>query len=230
MIRGIYAAAAGMKAVSIQQDITANNLAHADKPGYRRQLLRYESFGVQPAHYGTNVERFVDFRPGDHVHTGRDLDVALVGDGFFVVDGPAGPHYTRNGVFQTNAAGLLMNMDGYPVQGIGGPIVAPVGTQLFSVLDNGVVLADGQEIGQLRIVQFADNNRLQRIGQTFFRAPQDMPPQASGTEVRGGYRETTNGPMVLEMVQMIHGLRHYEAAQRALNSLNEIVQLSTRPR
>ena len=229
MIRGLYAAASGMKALSIQQDVTARNLAHANKPGFRRQILTFESFVKRDAHLGVQVERVNDFTVGDPQFTQRELDVALTGDGFFVLDGPNGPLYTRSGVFQVNAQGQLITMDGFPVQGVAGPITAPPLTEHFSILDNGIVLADGQQVGQLRIVQFTDNNRLTRAGNTLFRAPNDLPPQPSPTEVRQGYRERSNGPMVLEMVNMIDGLRHYEAAQKALTSLSDVIQLSTRP-
>lgn len=230
MIRGLYSAATGLAATTHRQDVAARNLSNAGKPGFRRHVMQFESFGPRDINLGTNYEVKTDFTPGDHRYTGADLDVALVGDGFFVVNTPQSPLYTRDGSFHINRDRQLVTFDGHPVQGTNGPtIIIPDNTKHVSIDLDGNVHADGEQVGTLRTVQFADNDRLTRAGNAFFQAPPDMPPQDAVTEVRQGYREQSNGPLVTEMVSMIFGLRHFEASQRALRALSDVIQFSTRP-
>ena len=228
MIRGLYSAAGGMQATSQQQDAVAHNLAHSMKPGYLREIVRFDATepadGIQPP--ATSVH--TDFSPGSMNHTGNKLDLALKGPGFFSVQGPTGPVYTRNGVFQMSPNGQLVTVDGLPAMGTGGPIDLPPQALNIEVQNDGTIVADGIEVGQLRIVNFQDPSQLQRAGTTYFTAPPDattgQPP-----EVFQGYKEVSNSTLVQEMVQMIAGVRHFEAAQRALRSIADAVANNTRP-
>jgi flagellar basal body rod protein FlgG len=224
-----------MDVTSIQQDVVARNLAHANQPGYRRQVLSFETFLARNALVGALAELHQDFTPGDPVYTGADLDVALVGDGFFVVEDPSGLLYTRNGTFHRNAQGRLVTFDGRPVLGMPGPrgedlpITIPRTASMISILDNGTVVADRVPVGRLRLARFSDNQRLTRVGTTLFRPPNDLRPQLGVGEVRQGYRERSNGEMVSELMHMVFGFRHYEASERALRSLSDAVEQNTRP-
>ncbi len=228
-----------MDVTSIQQDVISRNLAHANQPGYRRQVLSFETYLARKGLVGATAKLHQDFTPGDPVHTGGDFDVALIDDGFFVVDDPSGPLYTRNGTFHRNAKGQLVTFDGRTVLGTPGtlgpdsPIIIPRDATSISILDNGTVVADNNPVGRLRLVQFENNNKLDRVGTTLFRPPVDMQPQEMTDDadiVRQGYRERSNGEMVSELMHMVFGLRHYEASQRAMRSLSEAIQLDTRPR
>src|SRR5438876_472655 len=105
MVPGLYSVASSMRATERNHEVIASNLANASVPGYRRQVTSVESFGQVierssqgrgRAATGTQINRTEsDFSPGELVHTGRPLDLALRGDGFFVLDGPKGPVYTR---------------------------------------------------------------------------------------------------------------------------------------
>jgi flagellar basal-body rod protein FlgF len=229
LIRGLYSAAGGMQATSLQQDVTAHNLNHAIKPGYRRELLRFDASGRHDDLQGPEASLHTDFGPGSVEYTGNSLDVALEGPGFFSIEGPSGPLYTRCGTFQLNAQGQMVTPEGRIVRGAAGPIAIPAYAANIEILDDGTVVADGAEIDQLNVVAFQNPSDLRRVGTTYFEAPPNSVRSLTGPEVRQGYRELGNTTVVHEMVQMIAGLRQFEAAQRALRSLGDAIALNTRP-
>jgi flagellar basal-body rod protein FlgF len=229
VIRGIYSAASGMQATSQLQDVTAHNLNNAMKPGYQREVLRFQASGPVETLQGPEVTLHTDFIPGNLEYTGNNLDLALGEQGFFVVDGPNGALYTRCGTFTLNGAGQLVTQEGRPVRGTGGTITVPPGTSQIEVLDDGTILADGLELDQVSVVAFQNPNELRRVSTTSFDAPPNAARSTTGPSVRQGYREQGNTTVVHEMVQMISGLRQFEATQRALKSLGDTIGLNTRP-
>jgi flagellar basal-body rod protein FlgF len=225
----MYSAAGGMNATAQQQDAIAHNLAHAVKPGYLREMVRFSVESPAGNLQGPSGALHTDFTPGTMQFTGNKLDLALEGPGFFTVQGPTGPVYTRNGTFQLNEAGRVITMEGLPAMGSSGPIDVPVGTASIEVLSNGAVLADGIEVEQLRVVSFENPGLLQRVGTSYFQAPPNAATLPVAPDVFQGYRELSNSTVVQEMVQMIAGVRHFEAAQRALRSLGDAIAFNTRP-
>ncbi len=219
-----------MQATSLQQDVTAHNLNHAMKPGYQREVLRFDATGPREELLGPDVSLHTDFSPGILEQTGNTFDVALNGPGFFQIQGPNGPLYTRSGTFQLNGQGQIVTPEGRIVRGMAGPIVIPPEAVNIEILDDGTVVADGGEIDQLSVVAFQNPHELSRVGTTTFAAPPNAARSETGPEVRQGYRENGNTTIVHEMVQMIAGLRQFEAAQRALRSLGDTIALNTRPR
>jgi flagellar basal body rod protein FlgG len=209
----------------------ARNLAHVNVPGFRRTELVYETFensnqgrfGIR-SNLGTAVRPpHTDFTPGGIQKTGRPLDLAIQGDGFFEIMAPGGPVYTRNGVFQLNADGELANGEGLAVSGGNAPIVIPPGASpsQISVGRDGSVFVDGVHVGKLLIVRFLDNQRLIPAGTTTFRAPPGMPPETidEGFSIDQGAREMANVSAVDELVRLLIGLRYTEASQRALKTI-----------
>jgi flagellar basal body rod protein FlgG len=229
VIRGLYSAAGGMSATSQQQDAIAHNLAHAVKPGYLREIMRFEAAAPGNEMLGPSTSLHTDFTPGTIQFTGNKLDLALEGPGMFAVQGPTGTTYTRNGVFQMNQSGQVVTMDGLPVLGQSGPIEIPPGTASIEVLGNGAVIADGIELDQFKVVTFENPTELQRIGTSYFQAPPNATTLPVAAMVFQGHRELSNSTLVQEMVQMISGVRHFEAAQRALRSIGDAIAFNTRP-
>lgn len=229
MIRGLYSAAGGMNATAQQQDAIAHNLSHAVKPGYLRELVRFDASGPESQIQGPSTSLHTDFSPGTMQRSANPLDLALEGPGFFTVQGPTGPTYTRSGVFQLNQAGQLVTPEGLAVLGSGGPIDIPTGTASIEVHANGAIVADGVELDRLRIVAFENPNVLQRVGTSYFQAPPDAAKSQVVGDVFQGYREISNSTVVQEMVQMISGVRHFEAAQRALRAIGDAIAFNTRP-
>ena len=240
MFRGLYAAATALDAAAQAQDVTADNLANVTTTGYRQRGVTFETFdrilgrAVEPAgdYVGTRLDRvFHDFRPGPNQPTGAPLDVALAeADKFFVVTGPDGGRLlTRNGSFKLNDQGLLVTQGGYPVQGDAGNISIPPGTAAIHISSDGGVSADGNPLGRLRLIRVGDTSQLTAVSPTLYRIGDEAGAFATGGRVVQGFREGSNVNPADAMVRMIIGNRYYEAAQRALRTISDSVQLNTRP-
>jgi flagellar basal body rod protein FlgG len=239
MLRGLYAAATALDAAQQAHEVTAANLAHASVSGYRQRGVRFETFDrvlnrASPPTgdiVGTRfVTTYIDFQPGALQQTSNPFDLALSEPHqFFTVQGPNGPLYTRNGNFRLNAQGQVVTQSGYPLLADSGEVVVPPNTVRISIASDGSISADGTPAGRVRLVRFADPNRLTPAGPTHFTALPDMPPQEVAGRVLQGYREASNGNAAEGMVSMITATRYYEAAQRVLRAISESVQLNTRP-
>jgi flagellar basal body rod protein FlgG len=243
MIRGIYSAASGLDAYSLNQDVVAENLANASTPGFRQQGVVYQSFDLALNGQLTGPEdnggllgvvpsqAFTNFQPGPLQYTGNPLDLAASGNVFFVLDGQTGPELSRNGTFVLNGNGEVVNTSGLRVRSEGGgPLTIPAQTREIGVSADGFVFADGQQVGRLQLEVVANPAVLQRVGPSLFSGiqPGNAPPAGTAVVTRG-YRELSNVNPVQEMVSMIAGSRYYEAAQRALRSLSDAIELNTRP-
>lgn len=232
VIRGLYSAAGGMHAASIQQDATAHNLSHAMKPGYRREIIRFDSVVSKEDIASPTSSLHTDYSQGVTESTGNKLDLAIDGPGFFSVEGPNGPLYTKTGVFQLNAQGQIVTPDGLRVSGASGPIAVPLDGNFdrLEVTADGTVALDGVALDQVKVTAFENPAQLQRAGSSYFMAPPDAALSRATSEVRQGYRELSNTTVVSEMVQMLAGSRQFEAAQRALRQISETIALNTRPK
>lgn len=240
MIPGLYSAATAMDVTERRHEVVAENLANLQMPGYRRRLLSQADFDsvYQPMRQspgsapnstlrGASVALAeIDFRQGNIEGTQRKLDVALNGEGFFTVQGPEGPLYTRNGAFHLDPQGVLVSMDGLPVLGTGGPIQVPAGftEAQIEITSDGSIFAGNQSVGQLALTQFADNRALKAVGASLFSAGADAVPTATAAEVLQGRLEMSNTSSVDELIAMIAISRHRDAAQRALNTISESIQ------
>jgi len=240
MIQGLYGAASALDAAAENQEVISYNIANANVPGYRRRTATFETFdralaeasGGGPGNgvMGTRLGSvYSSFEAGDYQRTDNPLDLAVRGDGFFVLEGPNGPLYTRNGTFALNAKGELTSNDGLPVTGNGGRIIVPPGTSKVSIGADGTVRADKNAVGQVKVALFDDPGKLRPVGNTLFEAGDDVQPKTGTSTVLQGYREGSNVQVVNEMAMMIAGMRHYEAARNALKSLSDAIQQTTQP-
>ena len=241
MIPGLYSAATAMDAASARHEASAENLAHSHLPGFRRRIVQQSTFstlleGRQDAdrfaeRLGTRLgdgpvpgnELKIDFTHGFMKQTGRNLDVAIEGDSFFAVDGPDGPLYTRNGSFRATPDGNLVTVDGLTVRGRSGTISIPPNTpsEAISVAPDGRLLVDGVEFGQLETVTFEDQSRLVTKGASLFHAPAGLEPEQSDETMVSGFVESANVAHMDELVNILVASRQYEAAQKALKTLDE---------
>ncbi|MEZ6064754.1 MAG: flagellar hook basal-body protein [Planctomycetaceae bacterium] len=187
MQASLYSAAAGMEAAESLHQVTAQNLAFAHIPGFLRGVAIDNSFQWK---FNQAEERFdsyrseslIDFTAGTLEQTGGPLDFALNGPGFFVVEGPSGPLYSRSGAFHLSPDGTIVNIDGLAVRGNGGPITLPPDASLstLTVDADGTIMAGGAEVGRLEIAQFEDPQLLRRVGASLLQAP----PEATRSRLR----------------------------------------------
>ncbi len=231
MLKGIYKAASGMIPRVKQQEITANNIANASTAGYkkdsiflqelnaaRRASLPRKSDWEQPM-----IDQvYTDYSQGTFERTGNSLDVAINGEGFFILESPEGEGriYTRNGSFSTDLDGFLVNSEGFHVLGDGGPI--EIGNGAVTVSETGDVLADDNQVGRIQVVEFADKSVLAKKGTSGFAADDGIEPTLSANyTVRQGFLERANINVVKEMVRMIITLRNYETGSKAIQMQND---------
>lgn len=214
-------------------DIIAHNLANVKTAGYKRQCnafsksLETRRTGQQTYSPGVvDLTSAFDFSQGNLVETGRPLDFALCGKGFFVIETPAGALYTRNGVFNLNQNGQIVDSMGRVVAGGAGPITIPAGVvpSQLSVTSKGKISSGGTTIGQFRLVEFADNeNKLVPAGDSCYQMPeQDVRPvEAENVVVKQGYQEGSNVKMIDELVDMLMVSRLYEANMKFMTAQKE---------
>lgn len=212
-----------------QFNALANNIANADTGGYRREDVVFAEHvkaldaGDPSLSIATASRRIIDFAPGDIQSTGNPFDVAIEGDGFFLVEGADGPRLTRAGAFSLNGEGELVTADARRVLDEGGaPIVIPPQADTFSIAADGTIAADGQPVGRLGLVT-ADPASLIREGDNVFRAEQGYEP-APDARVRQFAREGSNVSAVTEIARLIEVQRAYEAGQRFLESEDERIK------
>lgn len=215
-LRGIQNAAHSMLYYSRLQEVTANNLANVSSDGFKADRLtgRQASDGTYPV----PVES-IDLRQGTLRDTGRPLDVALEGEGFFVVGTAQGERLTRGGSLRLDAAGILSDGEGNPVLGEHGPIAAPSGD--LSIQADGTVLVDGAEADRLRLERPTDMATLRKEGNGRFVAGGTEP--APNLRVHQGQVEESNHDAILGMVDLVTIQRAYAANADALKAMDSVL-------
>jgi len=222
MDRLVFAAMTGARSALGQMAITANNLANASTPGFREQIAAFRA--VPMGGDGANTRAFaLDTTPGSNFQagvfesTGNPFDVALQGDGFFVVRRPDGREaLTRAGNFRTNLAGELITASGLPVLGDAGPIVIPPNSSPPQIGDDGtVVVFDGtspqpQILGKLRLVK-PDPKSLSRSGDGLFEVAnvQSLTSDPS-LAAKQGFVEGSNVSVAAAMVALVGQQRLFD--------------------
>ncbi|ABF41923.1 flagellar basal-body rod protein FlgG [Candidatus Koribacter versatilis Ellin345] len=230
MDTGSYVACAGLVARSQQLDLAAQDLANINTSGYRSQRSAFRAVLAKSAganltgwsaavnNFGTLGETRLSRTPGNLEKTGNPLDLGLEGDGFFVVQTPAGPRYTRRGNFQISSAGALETSDGYPVQGSLGTVRVPNGELAISA--DGTLSVDGAIAGKLKVVQFAPSTQLQAESGSYYSAPAGRESPAANTSVRQGMIESSNVNAIASSIQLVTLQRTAEMLQRALTTFH----------
>lgn len=239
MLRGLYTAASGMMSQMTRQGIISNNLNNATTTGYkqditsqgvfRRMLMSRIGGGDTPAGAAElggfiadsgSVRSTTDYAQGSLTETGGELDLALTGPGFFAVQTPTGLQVTRSGAFSRDAEGRLVTTDGALVLGAGGPLTLPPGPVM--VAGDGTITVAGQPAGQLRIVQFEDD-QLVKAGATRFAPRAGAEPAAAAAAVNQGFLEAANVDFTRAMADMMAASRSYEASQRMVQMQDELL-------
>jgi len=210
--------------------IITHNLANVSTVGYKRRCnafsrsLEAQKTGTQAYSPGSvDLNSAFDFSQGSIIRTGRLLDFALYGKGFFVIETPEGPLYTRNGAFHISQNGQIVDSNGRIVAGEAGPITIPtdVGPSQLNVSSDGSISAGGAAIGRFRLVDFEDDeDKLIPAGSNCFAMPQEdiEPVAAENIVVKQGVQEASNVKMVDELVDMIMVCRLYEASMKFISA------------
>jgi flagellar basal-body rod protein FlgF len=232
----VYLAAQAAKGTMSRQDNIASNLANVNTPGFRQQLMAFQAAPVEGEGSGTRsyaVETSIGFddTPGQVLSTGRNLDVAIQGKGWFAVNGADGNEaYTRDGSFQIDAQGNLVTQSGLTVLGEGGPVNVPPDHRLTFEADGTISaapLAGGGnvvQLGKLKLVS-EEENPMVRGDDGLFRLKNGEAAQASpALRVSAGFLESSNVNAVDMMVQMITAARQYELQMKMIGTAKENAQ------
>ena len=159
--------------------------------------------------------------------TGNQLDVAIIGNGYFAIQTDRGVRYTRDGAFFRNFQGVLQNVRGQNVLDTQGqPITIPPGTSNIAFDEAGGVYADNQLISQLQLVEFDDWRALHKEGDNLLVAQDGANPQPATGRVQQGVLEKSNTQIVSEMVELIANQRQYEANSKAVTTQDEMLEKS----
>lgn len=227
MIRAIYTAAASMLARMNQLEVVGNNLANANTVGYKQDRLHFRALldgqamaNSEGALAGAEVVS-TRFGQGSVVETASDFDLALEGNGFFVVRAGDREYYTRNGHFTLNGKGEVVTSHGYNVVGENGPIVADHGD--FHVTATGEIVVGNTVINKLRIVDFPDPAQLAKHGENLFSAPATA-AVPSACAVRQGYVEESNVNVLQQMIELIDIQHAFESSEKAIQAEDETLR------
>ncbi len=231
MDSGIYAAATGLTESLRAQEVTANNLANVNTPGYKRRLALFHPFHkvlAEQVGQGTEIGGVVvDFSPGPLHHTGNNLDLAIGSDGFFVLGGESGYLYTRKGNFTLRGDGTIVDTVGRPLLADGGgELRVPPETREIRVTPNGEVYADETAIGRIWVVRFEGTPPLVSAAYTAFALAEEAPAPVTATrpEIVQGAIEGSNTNAVEELVAMVAILRSFQASQRVVKTIDESLE------
>lgn len=227
-------AAGGLRARMEALDMLSNNLANANTTGFKLDREFYSLFsgdaagvdGAEPAQLPNVKSQWTDFSQGTLTVTKNPLDLALTGQGLFVVKGPSGPLYTRNGAFELSSSGVLTTSEGYPltatVNGMDGPIQT-TSQDPIEVQPDGTVVQSGQTLGQLQIVKFADPKALVKMGNSYFvNSTPAAKPQPSDAVVSQGQLEGSNVQVSEAAVGLVGVMRQSEMLQKAIMTTEDM--------
>jgi len=230
MVKGLYHAAAGMLPRMNQQETVGNNLANVNTTGFKsdHRFFRTElnSSIIQSGQYGElqefseeEVSLVTSFNQGSLAETRNALDVAINGDGFFVLETGETNSFTRNGNFMVNAEGELVNSRDYKVLGENGREVLISG--------DGTVIVDDNIIDKIIIVDFEEPYDLRRNGFGYFISEADAEEiDPEDYAVKQGFLENSNVDPISEMVKMIELNRNYESCQKSIHAQDQTLGLA----
>lgn len=261
-MKALYIASTGMSAQERNVEVISNNIANMRTTGYKRQRaefqdLLYETYrraGATTSETGTLAPSGIEIgsgvktvatprimSQGTVTQTEKELDVAVRGEGFFMVQMPDGSTaYTRDGSFERDDTGQLVNVNGYTISP---GIVIPSNANTVSISNDGTVEAylgtstTPTAIGQLQLARFVNTAGLQGIGDNLYLetassgAAQTGTPGADGMgDLLQGYLEASNVNSVTEIADLIAAQRAYEMNARVISGADEMMQSTTQMR
>jgi flagellar basal-body rod protein FlgG len=258
MIRSLWIAKTGLDAQQTQLDVISNNLANVSTTGFKRSRAVFEDLLYQTMRQpgasssqqtlipsgltlGTGVQAVATeriFSQGSLSQTQNPLDIAINGQGFFQIQMPDGTlSYTRDGSFQRDSTGQVVNANGYPLSP---SITIPSNALTISISRDGIVsvtqpgTTGATQVGQVQLATFVNIGGLQATGDNLFvetassGTPTPNTPGSNGAGVLNqGYVETSNVNVAEELVNMIQTQRAYEMNSKAVTTSDQMLSRLT---
>jgi len=211
-----------------RNEVVANNLANINTNGFKKDVMFFD-FLDKKAQEKPEGQQSIDFSQGTLKQTNNDLDFALSGRGFFVIETEEGSGYTRQGHFKLDKDGTLIDSANRPVMGENGPITV-IGENFkpntISAAQNGEIFADDQLVGRLRIVDFENIDDLKKAGGNLFTADETLELDIYEPTIHQGFLEESNVNPADEMIQLIEVQRQFEGIQKMVRSLDEVFRMA----
>jgi flagellar basal-body rod protein FlgF len=230
-----YIALAQQAALWRQTEVIANNLANISTPGFKADRIIFAEYlqstggsesssADAPLSFVREVGAVRDLRDGMMTPTGNAFDLAIQGTGYFAVETPGGPRYTRQGTFHLDGQGRVVTSDGYAVlDAQSQPITMRNGESRFEVSPEGQITTESGTLARIQLVQFDDEQSMRKVGANLYEtdAP-SQPVDPKKTAVRQGAIEASNVQSIVEVTSLIEISRRYQMAQNILNAENEL--------
>lgn len=251
MLRGLYTAWTGMVNEQNRMDVLTNNLANADTVGFKKEGSTSQTFDdvltvkikdASEGFYNTRRlgirnpgvkigENYVDYSQGSFRITDNTYDLALSGDGFFVIEftnkaGETSMMYTRAGQFTLNKEGFLVTEEGDYVLDTQNRRIQLDTLKDASIDTDGRISQGGTVIAQIQVVDFENYDYLKRYGETYFQPLEGARQIESVAEIHSGYLEMANVQIVSEMVNLIAITRAYESNQKIIQTYDDSLEIA----
>ena len=234
MENATYAALTRQMGLMSEMRVVANNIANASTTGFRAEGVIFAEYvnalgPDTPSLSMADAEvRETHFTQGALSQTGGPFDLAIEGDGFFLIETPQGERLTRAGSFTPNENGDLITAEGFRVLDAGGaPVFVPQGAGPVGIAPDGTVSVGGQPVSQVGLVLPNDPLGLIREDGVRFRAEGGF-EEAPTARVLQGFVEESNVDPVLEVARMIEVQRAYELGQSFLDKEDERIRSAIR--
>ncbi len=237
-----YIALSRLSAQQRNVDTIAANLANSGTPGFKANRMIFDEWiarsggadrpGARAVAYVQDRATYRDQAAGRLARTDNPLDLAISGDGFFVIDTPRGERYTRSGRFTLAPDGRITTSEGYTLlSSEGKPLVVTEQDTRLTVAADGTLESENGPLGKIRLVSFDDKNQLKPEGQVLFAA--NGPARAAeGARITQGMVEESNVEPILEMTRLMGEVREFQfvtqfvdaEAERQSNAIERITR------
>lgn len=236
MDNSIYITLSRQMALFRDMEVTANNIANADTPGYNAEKLMFSDYLVKDTNrrkdaYAHDAISYRDTANGSMKQTGNPFDLAINGDAYFQVQTPLGVRFTRAGNFQVDLEGTLVTADGYQVLGAdGGQITIPQNAINVAINGMGQITADGDEVGQVGLMQFQNEQAMTRLGNNLYTSTETPQPATADRAFPGqaiasmsqGFLESSNVTAVTEMVRVMNVSRSVSNTAKFIETMYDL--------
>lgn len=225
----VYSALSRQSGLMHEMQVVANNIANSATTGFRSEGLIFSEYvksapGQESLSMARGNIRNTSLEQGNLNQTNGPFDIAIEGEGFFMLETPAGNRLTRAGHFSPNAAGELVNPDGNRVLDNGqAPVFIPAGVESVSIGSDGTYSADGRQLGQIGLFRPVDDAPIIREDGVMFRVEGEVEPTEEPLVLQG-FLEGSNVNAIHQMSRMIEVQRAYEMGQSFLTSEDERIR------
>ena len=227
-------------------DVISNNLANSATVGFKKEGATSQSFKdmltikVRDDHGDSYIgnmnlgvkigEVYTDYSQGSVRETGNTYDMAIDGSGFFTIsytdaNGNTSTRYTRAGEFMITKEGYVVTSEGQHLMGESEWLQVPVDAAEVVIDTDGTVYADGTAVDVVKLTDFEDYDYLKKFGETMYQPVQGAVEKEATGSILQGYTEQSNVNVVSEMVNLISITRAYEANQKVIKAMDDLLQI-----